>query len=58
MDVLKDQREVALAQIVLARLAHGAIGRIGPERFVISAAIVVAGEAEAARRPQNQQRHR
>ena len=54
MDVLKDQRERALAEIVLARLADGAGGRVGPERFVVCAAIVVAGEAESAGRPEDQ----
>ena len=41
-------------QIGLARLADGAGGRIGPERLVVGAAIVIAGEAEAAGRPQDQ----
>ncbi len=58
MDVLNDQREVALAQIFLARLAHRAVGRIGPEGFVVRAAIVIASDAEAARHPQDQHRHR
>ncbi len=57
MDVLNDQREVALAQILLARLAHGAVGRVGPEGFVVGAAIVVAGDAEAAREYQDDHRH-
>ena len=54
MDVLQDQREVALAPVVLARLADGAVGRIGPEGFVVGAAIVIAGEAEAAGKRQDE----
>ena len=45
-------------QIALARLADGAGGRIGPERLVVRAAVVVAGEPEAAGHPQDQQRRR
>ena len=41
--ILQDQRERTLAPVGLARLAHGAGRRIGPERFVIRAAIIVTG---------------
>ncbi len=58
VDVLEDQRERALAEIRLARLADGARRRIGPERLVVRPAVVIAGEAEAAGRPQDQQRGR
>ena len=56
MDVLQDQRERLLTAIALARLADRAGRRVRPERLVVGAAVVVAGEAEAAGRPQNQQR--
>ena len=56
VDVLEDERERLLAEILLARLADGARRRIGPERLVVGAAIVVAGEAETAGRPENQER--
>ena len=58
MDVLHDEREGTLAQIGLARLAHRAGRRVGPERFVISASIIITGEPEPARRPENQERGR
>ena len=53
MDVLQHERKRSLAQIGLARLSHRAGRRIGPERFVVRAAVVVAGEPEAARRPRS-----
>ena len=56
--VLEDERKRLLAEVAVARLAHGAAGRIGPERLVVGAAIVVAGEAEAGRKGQDQQRRR
>ena len=49
VQILKNQRKTALAPVGFARLANSARGRIGPKRFVISAAVVVAGEAEEAR---------
>src|SRR5688572_20320646 len=58
MDVLEDERERILAQVLLARLADGAGRRVGPERLVVGAAVVVAREAEPAWRPQDQQRGR
>src|SRR6266404_3546695 len=51
VNVLHDERERTLAEISFARFANGARGRIGPERFVIRAAIVVTGESKSARRP-------
>src|SRR5258706_5284682 len=45
VNVLKEQGPVALAPVGLARLADGAGDRICPPRFVIRAAIVIAGEA-------------
>ena len=56
--ILKNQRKAVLAPVGFAGLAYGASGRIGPERFVVSAAVVVAGEAEKAGYPENQQGRR
>ena len=58
VDVLDDEREPALAEVLLARLADGASGRIRPERLVVGAAVVVAGEPEPDRSPENQRRGR
>jgi hypothetical protein len=52
--ILEYEREPALAKVSLARLAHGASGGISPKRFVVGAAIVVAGETEPAGDPQDQ----
>src|SRR2546423_1136536 len=52
--VLHDQRKGALTEISFARLANGAGGRIRPERLVIGASIIIAGQPEPARRPKNQ----
>ena len=54
VDVLDDERKRAFTQITLARLADGAIHRIGPERLVIGTAIIVTGKAKTRRRPQDQ----
>ncbi len=54
MNVLQDEREGAFSEIGLTRLADGAGRRVGPEGFVVSAAIVVAGETESAGRPEDQ----
>ena len=43
------------APIVFTRFADGAGGRIGPESFVISAAIIIAGQPESAGRPQDEE---
>ena len=56
MHILHDEREGTFAEIGFARFADGAGRRIGPERFVIRAAVIIAGETKTARRPQNQQR--
>ena len=58
MHVLHDEREGTFAEIGFARLADGAGRRIGPERFVICAAVIITGEPESARRPKNQKRGR
>src|ERR1700681_2280762 len=56
--VLHDQGERAFAEIRLARFADRASGRVGPETFVIGAAVVITGEAKTAGRPQDQKRRR
>ncbi len=58
MDVLQDQRETNARPVALARLADRAGRRVGPERLVVGAAVVVAGEPEQPRRPEDQQRRR
>jgi hypothetical protein len=55
MDVLEDEREVALAEVAVARFADGAADGIEPEGFVIGAAVVVAGEAEKAWNPEDEE---
>ncbi len=54
MEVLEDERKGSFAEIGLARFADGARRRIRPERFVIRAAVVVAGEAEEAGDPEDE----
>ena len=56
MDVLHDEREGTFAQIGLARLAHRAGRRVGPECLVVGAPIIITGEPKPARRPENQER--
>ena len=58
VDVLQDEREGPLAQIALPRLADGAVRRIGPERLVVRAAVVVAGDPEQPGKRQDDQRRR
>ena len=58
MDVLQNERERLLAEIRAARLADRARHGIDPERLVVGAAVVVAGEAEETRERQDQQRRR
>ena len=58
MEILQDQRKASFAEIGLARLADGARRRIGPERFVVRAAVVVTGEPEEAGYPKNEKRRR
>src|SRR5947209_1047416 len=55
VDVLHDERERPFAEVSLARLTDGARRRIRPERLVICASIIIAGESEAARRPEDEQ---
>ena len=58
MEILEDQRQSALPRVSLSRLADGARGRVGPERLIVSAAVVIAGEAKEARDPKNEKRGR
>src|SRR5436305_9697214 len=58
VDVLHDERERTLAEISFPGLADGAGWRVRPERFVIRASIIIAGQPKSARRPQNQERRR
>src|SRR6266480_182127 len=53
MHILHNERERAFTPVALARLTDGARRRIGPERFVICAAIVITGEPKAGGRPKN-----
>src|SRR5947209_5672916 len=46
MHVLQDERQGALPEIARAWLTDGTARRIGPERLVIRAAVVVAGKAK------------
>src|SRR5262252_9008797 len=55
MDVLQDQRERTLSQITLTWFTYGARRRIGPERFVISSAIVITGETKPPGSPEDYQ---
>src|SRR2546430_17335190 len=50
--VLHYQREFSLASVTAAGFADSACGRIGPERFVIGSAIVIAGKTKSAGCPQ------
>src|SRR2546428_12606042 len=52
--VLQYERHRALAAVGLSRLAHRAGGRVGPERFVVRAPVVIAGQPEATRRPEDE----
>ena len=54
VNVLNDERKGALAKIFFAGFADGARGRIGPKRFVVSAAIVITGEPEATGGPKDE----
>src|SRR5674476_290209 len=58
VDVLNDERERAFAEKSFARFANGAVDRVGPERLVIGATIIIAGETKSGRNPQNQKRRR
>src|ERR1700733_14549243 len=49
MKVLHNERKGSFPQITLPGLTHRTCRRIGPERFVIRAAVVVAGQTEQAR---------
>src|SRR4029078_10143454 len=50
VNVLQDQRKRSLTEVALAGFADRAVRRIGPERLVVGAAIVVAGESKQSRK--------
>jgi len=56
MNVLNHQRQKSLAAITVTRFADSAIRRIRPEALVVRSSIVVAGESEAGRKRQDQER--
>src|SRR5215472_3884994 len=56
VNILQNQGKGALAEIRLAGFPDRAGRRVGPKRLVICAAIVITGQAESARRPQNKHR--
>ena len=58
VQVLHDQREPGLASVGRVRLAHRARGRRPPERPVIGAPVVVAGQPEAEHEHQRHERVR
>src|SRR5436309_9927945 len=51
MHILHNERERPFAPVARARFAYRAGRRVGPERFVIGAAIVITGETKASGRP-------
>src|SRR5580698_7142390 len=53
--ILQDKWEASFAEIAFTRLAHGTCRRIGPERLVIRATVVVTGQAEEAGYPENEE---
>src|SRR5437868_2928094 len=54
MDVLDEQRPTVFSGVALTWLAYRTRRRIGPERLVIRASIVIASEAKKRRPRQNQ----
>lgn len=54
VDVLDNERERFFTEKFFTRFTDRAIDRIGPEGFVVSAAIIITSEAKAAGNPQNQ----
>src|SRR5260370_17610305 len=53
MHVPQDKGERVLAAVVRPGLADGAGWRVRPERLVVSAPVVIAGESETTRRPED-----
>src|ERR1700677_2354426 len=58
MGVLQDERQILLAEVTLARFADRTGDRIQPERLIISAAVIITGEAESGGNPHDQNRGR
>src|SRR5438105_13910107 len=58
MNVLHNERKGTFGKIGLAWLPDGARWGVRQECLIVSAAVIVTGEPESARRPENQQRGR
>src|ERR1043165_2764232 len=58
MDVLQNERQIALTAVALARLTDSAVGRVGPEALVVRPPIVVARQPKSGRKRQDYQRGR
>ena len=58
VNILHDEREGPFTQIEFAGFADGAGRRVGPERLVICAPLIITGKPKTARRPQKQKRRR
>src|SRR5262245_22632741 len=58
VDVLDHEGKRTLAQIRLPGLTDRASRGVGPERLVVRATVVVAGEPESGRSPEHQHRRR
>src|SRR5437773_2697783 len=55
MDILQNERERFFTEVGFARLTHGTGGRIGPKGLVVRAPIIVAGQPEPARPPEDEE---
>src|SRR5882672_3206369 len=55
MNILHDERKGFFAEVPFPRFSYGTCRRVGPERFVVCAAIIIASKAKASRRPENEQ---
>lgn len=55
VNILQDQRKGTLARVLFFRLRNGAGNRVEKKRLVISPPVIITGEPEQARRPQDQQ---
>lgn len=56
VDILHDEWQRILAEVRFARLTYGAARRIGPEGFVIRAAVVITRKSKSTGRPENEER--
>src|ERR1700742_4224706 len=55
MEVLEYKRQIPFSEIILSRLADSARRWIGPERFVVRSAVVIAGEPKQTGDPKDQE---